>query len=110
PEAFRQSEERFRTLIQHSADAIELLTEDGTIIYASASLQRVLGYEPEECIGTNIFSYIHPDDAAYVSGKLRALLQAPDTQVTAEFRVRYKNDSWVWIEATGSNYLQDPSI
>src|SRR5438105_15423216 len=94
-EALTYNEELFHALIQHSADAIELLTEDGTIIYASASLQRVLGYDPEECIGTNIFSYIYPDDADYVLGKLRTLLQAPDTQVTAEFRVWYKNGPWV---------------
>ena len=108
--ALRQSEERFRTLMQHSADAIILITEDGTITYASQSLQNVLGYTPNECIGTTIFSYLHPEDAKEVLGKLSEVLQAPGAQVTVEYRARHKDNTWVWLEATGTNYLHDPLI
>ncbi|HEV2580941.1 MAG TPA: GAF domain-containing protein, partial [Ktedonobacteraceae bacterium] len=36
--------------------------------------------------------------------------QAPGAQVTVEYLARHKNDSWAWLEATGSNYLHDPLI
>lgn len=108
--AFQQSEERFRTLMQHSADAIVLISEDGMITDASASIQAVLGFTPAEFIGTTIFRYLHPDDTDYVSGKLASVLQAPKAQVTAEYRACHKNGSWLWLEATGSNYLHDPLI
>lgn len=108
--ALRQSEERFRTLMQHSADAIILITEDGTITYASQSLQNVLGYTPNECVGTTIFSYLHPEDVNEVLGKLSEVLQAPGAQVTVEYRARHKDNTWVWLEATGTNYLHDPLI
>ncbi len=109
-EALRHNEDQFRTILQHSSDVIVLLTEDGTITYASASLQQILGYAPAECLGTNISSYIHPDDSDAVVEKLAAILQSPDNQTTIECRVRRKNGSWAWIEATGSNYLHHPQI
>lgn len=106
----QQSEARFRVLHQHSADAMVLITEEGIITDASESLQAVLGYTPAECLGTTIFSYIHPDDIEYVAGKLASVLLAPNARVSAEYRARHKNGSWVWLEATGSNYLHDPLI
>lgn len=108
--ALLQSEERFRRLIQHSADAIVLITADGIITYASDSIYAVLGYTPDECVGTTIFDFIHPDDLNYLADKLTDVLQAPGAQVTVEYRSRHKNGSWVWVEATGSNYLHDPLI
>ena len=108
--ALQQREERFRTLIQHSADAIVLITAEGIITYASKSFQAVLGYTPAESIGTPIFGYLHPEDTDYVVAKLAEVLQAPSAQVTLEYRALHKNGSWIWIEATGSNYLQDPLI
>src|ERR1700719_756950 len=87
--ALLHSEGRFRTLIQYSADAIVLITADGIITDASESIQAVLGYTPAECIGTTIFNYLHPDDTAYVSGKLASVLQAPNAQVKAEYRARH---------------------
>src|SRR5579885_1693762 len=62
PDILRQSDERFRALIQHSADAIQLLSADGTVLYSSDSVERVLGYKPEEIQGTNAAPYLHPDD------------------------------------------------
>jgi len=45
-EALKQSEERFRALIQHSADAIQLISAEGQVLYSSDSIERVLGYKP----------------------------------------------------------------
>src|ERR1051326_810838 len=103
-------ESRFQTLLQHSADAIVLMTAEGLITDASESLQNLLGYTPAECIGTLIFNYLPPDDTVAIASKLAEVLQAPGAQVTVEYRARHKNGSWVWLEATGSNYLHDPQI
>ncbi len=49
--AVQASEKRFRALIEHSYDIVLLLSAEGTILYASPSVERVLGYAPEELIG-----------------------------------------------------------
>ncbi|HEY6543178.1 MAG TPA: PAS domain-containing sensor histidine kinase [Ktedonobacteraceae bacterium] len=108
--ALKQSEERFRALIQHSADAIQLISADGKILYSSDSVERVLGYKPEEIQGDGPAQHLHPDDFPRFMERFTALLQKPGGQDTLEYRVRHKNGSWAWIEATGSNYLHDPQI
>lgn len=106
----RQSEERFRALIQQSADAIQLLSAEGKVLYSSDSVERVLGYRPEELEGVDAQPYLHPDDFPLFMEKFATLLQTPGDRVTLEYRVRHKNGVWVWVEATGSNYLHDPHI
>ncbi len=108
--ALKRSEERFRALIQHSADAIQLLSAEGNVLYSSDSVERVLGYKPEEIQGAGSAPFLHPDDLPLFMDRFTSLLQTPGGQVTLEYRVKHKNGSWVWIEATGSNYLQDPHI
>ncbi len=109
-EALKQSEERFRALIQFSADAIQLISAEGHVLYSSDSVERVLGYKPEELQGASPEGFIHPDDLPMFMEQFLSLLQKPGEQNTLEYRVKHKNGSWVWIEATGTNYLHVPRI
>ena len=108
--AFKQSEERFRALIQFSADAIQLISAGGHVLYSSDSVEHVLGYKPEELQGVSPQGFIHPDDLPFFMEQFLSLIQKPGDQVTLEYRVKHKNGSWVWIEATGTNYLHDPQL
>lgn len=109
-EASMQSDRRFRALIEHSSDAVALLTQEGIFTYASPSSERVTGYSAEELTGTNAFALLHPDDLASVQQKLGPLLERPGDFVTMEYRVRHKNGSWRWMEGTATNLLHDPAI
>ena len=109
-EALKQSEERFRALIQYSADAIQLISAEGNVLYSSDSVENVLGYKPEELQGAIPEGFIHPDDLPFFMEQFLSLLQKPGGQVTIKYRVKHKNGSWVWIEATGTNYLHDQRI
>src|SRR5690348_15521543 len=108
--ALQQGEERFRALIQRSADAIQLISADAKILYSSDSVEHVLGYKPDEIQGDGPAAHLHPDDLPLFMERFTALLQKPGGQDSLVYRVRHKNGSWVWIEATGSNYLHDPQI
>ena len=50
-EQLKQSEERFRSLIENALDVIVIIAEDGTIKYESPSINKVLGYTAENLIG-----------------------------------------------------------
>jgi len=58
----RESEERFRCLVRYASDIITILEADGTVRYISPAVERVMGYKPEEWIGTSAFGSVHPDD------------------------------------------------
>src|SRR5918995_4032123 len=57
----RESEERFRSLVQNTSDIITILEADGTVRYISPALERMTGHKPEEQIGTKAFASVHPD-------------------------------------------------
>ena len=109
-QALRESEQRFRTLIEKSADVIAVLDERGLLSYQSASGEHVIGYTSDERKGQNAFDLLHPDDWPQAEKMFADLLNEPSESVTAQFRFRHKDGSWKWLEATGSNYLQEPTI
>ena len=63
-EALRQRELRFRSLIENALDMIAVIHTDGTFVYLSPSVVKVLGYTPGEIEGHPVSQYVHPDDAA----------------------------------------------
>ncbi|MGI8419104.1 MAG: PAS domain S-box protein [Candidatus Levyibacteriota bacterium] len=109
-EETKRSEERFRTLIEQSTDAIQLVSPEGTILYTSESIKNVLGYTSEELQGLGVVPFMHPDDLAYFNEKFNELLKIPGDQVTLQYRVKHKDGSWAWLETTGVNHLQTPNI
>src|SRR2546421_563151 len=54
----------FRSLFEHSLDAVSLIAADGTVLYTTPATTSILGYEREELVGTNVFAFMHPADLA----------------------------------------------
>ncbi len=106
----RESEEKFRALIQNSSDLITLYDADGTIRYVSPALKRILDYEPEERIGATSFGLIHPDDVSRAKEGFAEVLRRPGVPVSVEARAQHRDGSWRYIEAVGTNLLAHPSV
>jgi PAS domain S-box-containing protein len=109
-EAQLQEAERFRGLIEHSYDVVALLDAQGRILYDSPAKTRVLGYVGEELYGVSAFELIHPDDLPAVQEKFVRLVSSPAGIEQATFRLRHKDGSWRWVDATGSNLLQTQPV
>ncbi|NEP58599.1 MAG: PAS domain S-box protein [Symploca sp. SIO2G7] len=97
--ALRQSEERFRSLIENALDIITILAPDGTIQYENPSVEKVLGYSPQDLIGENFFTYIHPDDLANIYPILSQALSNSEETHPIEFRRRHQDGQWRTFEA-----------
>ena len=111
PDAFRKSQQWLQALLAHSYDAIVLTGADGTTLFASPSIERVLGYSPEEYTALNGAERTHPDDLAQGITFFRDLLQHPGVTFPPQHtRFRHKDGSWRWIEYTATNLLTDPAI
>lgn len=106
-EELRNSEKRFRALIENSLDGILLLNPDGTVLYSGPP---ILGYDNQEWVGRNAFELIHPEDYEYTKNLFAKLVQTPRNIVIAHYRVRHKDGSWRWVESTGNNLLTEPSV
>lgn len=109
-QALQESEQRFRSLVQNSSDVITILGADGTILYESPSIERILGYKPENLVGKNSFDFIHPDDRPRAQATFQEHLPIPGSITPIELRFRHKDGSWRILEATGNNLLHEPAV
>jgi diguanylate cyclase (GGDEF)-like protein/PAS domain S-box-containing protein len=109
-EALRRSGERFRSLVQNAADVITVLDAEGTIVYDSPAVERVLGYRPEERLGISGFEVIHPEDLELIRGVYAGLINEPGIRRSVELRARHKDGSWPLLEAVTHNLLDDPAV
>jgi|GEM_PF-1724766 len=103
-------EEYFRSLIENMMDVITLLGADGTIQYESPSIERMLGYKPDELIGKNVFELIHPEDRLRVAGVFSEKVKEPGSILTLELRFRHKDGSWRFLETVSKNLLDNPVV
>jgi len=101
----RESEERFRNLIENASDMIAIVDEDGVIRYQSPSTSRLLGYSANEMLGRPAGEFIHPDDRAKVGESIRQALLAQDKPVTVEFRIQHKDGTWRVLQSSGKRML-----
>ena len=107
----RERENRFRQLIENTSDIITILAPDGTILYESPAIERVLGHTPAEMKGKNVFQFIHPDDAAVARATMTDVLGTPQG-VAGPMQCRFlcADGSYRFIEAVGKNLLEERSI
>ena len=87
-----------------------ILEADGSLRYVSPAADRVLGYRPEDLVGTLAFDYVHPEDIEYVSKSFAQTLDKPGVHPPIEYRVRAADDSWRRLEVILSNRLNDPQM
>lgn len=105
-----ESEDRFRTLIEKSSDAVQIVSPKGEILYTSESIKNVLGYTAEEMQDKAVLPFLHPDDHYFFKQEFSKLLSGKQKQIQLQYRVKHKDGSWAWLEVTGVNHLDTPNI
>ena len=109
-EAVRESARRFRAVIEYGYDVVLLLESDGSVLYASPSAERVLGYPPRELVGGNGFDLIHPDQVEDIRNRFVAWLDQGGGVLRSEWLFRHKYGTWLWGEVTITNLLAETSV
>jgi PAS domain S-box-containing protein len=102
--ALRESEERYRRLIDASNDMIARASPDGTILYISPVCFRLIGYEPHEVVGQNGAQFLPPEEHSRLAEWLR---DDPDVEDPLIVRALRKDGSILWLEAT-RRFVYDP--
>jgi PAS domain S-box-containing protein len=109
-EALKQSELKFRSLIENSTDIITMADATGNIFYGSPSSKKILGYEEEDYLGRHVCSFIHPDSLPAVGELLQNLVHHPDDLFTIDLRIFDKAGHERWVQGLASNMLQVPGV
>jgi diguanylate cyclase (GGDEF)-like protein/PAS domain S-box-containing protein len=109
-EVLRESEEYFKAIIQNSSDIIFILDKLGTITYASPSIERFLGYEPEEVIGKRTLDLIVSEDKPKAIADFGRALLTKEVPIPNVFRIRHKDGTEHVLEGIGNNLLDNPIV
>jgi diguanylate cyclase (GGDEF)-like protein/PAS domain S-box-containing protein len=107
----QRSEARFASLVQNSSDLITVVGPDATITYQSPSSEHVLGYRPEELVGTRFDRLVAQEDAG---GLLRLLADGSayarrDGQVI-ECTLRHRDGDLRQFEILHTNLVDDEHV
>src|SRR3954467_10248077 len=90
-----------RLVIERSHDLVTLIEPDGTIVYASPRWATMLGFEPEEVVGTSLVDYCHPDDAALGLGAIERF-SAGEQLPSVVTRRATKDGRWLTVESNAT--------
>ncbi len=106
----RTSEARFSSLVQHASDLITVLDADGLVVYQSPSIERVLGYTPDELVGTRFERLLQPGE----EGRLPLVLADPATHAAGTealaCSLRHKEGEVRQFEVLYTDLLDDENV
>jgi PAS domain S-box-containing protein len=96
--AAEEQARNFRFIAEQSSDTISTHTPDGDYTYVSGMCREMLGYEPEELLGTSPYEYFHPDDLELIQSRHSDALHTPEI-TTMRYRSRRKDGTYTWFES-----------
>jgi PAS domain S-box-containing protein len=105
--AVLESEAQFRLLAENASDMISRLSTDGHILYLSPACETILGYTPEELIGTLSFDIIHEQDRSFVKNLFKE--KKYDTTYIITYQAQHKDGYFVWLETSARPILDRKS-
>lgn len=105
-EALQNSESRYRTLADNSADMISRHNEAGDYVYVSPSVTQLLGYQPEEVIGRNAYEFIVQDDQSTIRASHDLQLQDENSQSNL-YRLRRADGTATWVESLSQSVFDE---
>jgi PAS domain S-box-containing protein len=100
------SEERYRTLVEHSNEAI-IVAQDGTLKYANATAMRYTGRTSHELSAMPFLEVVHPDDRSLVADRYVRRLRGEDVPAVYDFRLIDKNGRVFWVEIKAVSIIWD---
>lgn len=105
----KESENRFRTLVQEGNELISIMDVDGIYNYVSSTHFSMLGLSMDELHGTSFFDLASPEDVSRIKEGFQKVLHEKQLSLSP-YRVMDSNGNWLWLETVLTNHLLEPSV
>jgi PAS domain S-box-containing protein len=103
----KESEIRFKTIIQESFDAVLITDASAKVIYSSPSISNVLGYKAEDLIDKKGFDFIHPDFLTAAKAKFSEVLANPHSEKNIDIKMLNAKQEYSWVEVKAKNMFDN---
>jgi PAS domain S-box-containing protein len=99
--ALRQSEERYRTLVEQLGEGMCVL-QDGRVVFANERAAEIMRVAPDDVVGADFVQWLHPDDREMAADRQRRRQLGEPVQDRYEMRRLDEDGSvrWMLIHAT----------
>jgi PAS domain S-box-containing protein len=100
--SLHQQQEFARRLIDSFPDVIAVLDRDEKFTFVSSRVQEVMGFGPEEFVGTRYGQRADPEDRQKLDELVHDILGGVRSNVTLEYRSQHKNGTWRMLRVSAA--------
>ena len=103
------SQTKLNSLLENASEVISIVNEDGIVLYESPATLNILGYKPEEKIGTYVFDKLGVNQQL-LETLFNSVKSHPSKTESVEFLYKEVDNVKTWLEVTAINLLDNPAI
>ncbi|MBI9075258.1 MAG: PAS domain S-box protein [Desulfatibacillum sp.] len=107
-QAHKESEEKYRELVENINDVVFALDGKGRCTYISPVVKTIMGVEPESLIGKTLQDFIHKDDVQISRENAVKIMEGNPLQ--SEYRVRAVDGKTRWVRASSRPIMEDGKV
>ncbi len=100
-EALRDSEEKFRSIVETTNEWIWALNLDGKHTYTNPAIEQILGYTSEEILGASAFALMHDEDCQQIKELLPNWISEKSGWTGLVLRWKHKDGGYRYLESNG---------
>jgi diguanylate cyclase (GGDEF)-like protein/PAS domain S-box-containing protein len=98
--ALAAKETNFRLLAEGSSDMVTRIGVDELVDYVSPSSIRIVGWRPDQLVGTPALAGVNPLDLPRFEEIVAALKRGKIEEARVAYRTRHREKSEIWLEST----------
>jgi diguanylate cyclase (GGDEF)-like protein/PAS domain S-box-containing protein len=106
----KETEARFRSLVQHSSDVFAILDPLGIIRYVSPAAERVFGSSADRMVNRTLAELVHEADRGAYEAHFSASLMGSSSTSHIGCRMMRTNGEWMRTETVATNLLADANV
>lgn len=104
-EQLRESEEKYRHLVENIHDVLFAISDDGVITYVSPAVESLSGYLPAEIMGRHFREFIYPEDLPRAKDAFEQI--ASGVFEPSEYRVLTASGGVRWVRSSSKGLMAD---
>ena len=108
-EAVRQSEERYRALVETAPDVVYAISDKGVFASLNPAFEAITGWARTEWLGKSFAPLVHPEDASLAVEMFQKVLRG-DKPPPYELRILSKSGKYLVGEFTSTPYIRDGKV